>query len=85
MFNYTTDANFNGRVNNSAPIYLPAASSESGSTIITTDTISEQSVKFATSANSATKLTSSAGSSITPIYFENGVPKECSIPLGAQL
>lgn len=82
VFNYTTDANFNGRVNNSAPIYLPAASSESGSTIITTDTISEQSVKFATSANSATKLTSSAGSSITPIYFENGVPKECSIPLG---
>lgn len=82
VFNYTTDANFNGRVNNSAPIYLPAASSESGSTIITTDTISEQSVKFATSSNSATKLTSSAGSSINPIYFENGVPKECSIPLG---
>ena len=82
VFNYTTDANFNGRVNNSAPIYLPAAYSESGSTIITTDTISEQSVKFATSSNSATKLTSSAGSSINPIYFENGVPKECSIPLG---
>lgn len=82
VFNYTTDANFNGKVNKSAPIYLPVASSKSGSTIITTDTISEQSVKFATSSNSATKLTSSAGSSINPIYFENGVPKECSIPLG---
>lgn len=82
VFNYTTDANFNGKVNKSAPIYLPVASSESGSTIITTDTISEQSVKFATSANSAIKLTTSAGSSINPIYFENGVPKECSIPLG---
>ena len=82
VFNYTTDANFNGRVNNSAPIYLPAASSESGSTIITTDTISEQSVKFATSSNSATKLTSSAGSSINPIYFSDGKPVACSIPLG---
>lgn len=82
VFNYTTDANFNGRVNNSAPIYLPAASSESGSTIITTDTISEQSVKFATSANSAIKLTSSAGSATQPIYFSDGKPVACSIPLG---
>lgn len=82
VFNYTTDANFNGRVNNSAPIYLPPASSKSGSTIITTDTISEQSVKFATSSNSATKLTSSAGSSINPIYFSDGKPVACSIPLG---
>lgn len=82
VFNYTTDANFNGRVNNSAPIYLPAASSESGSTIITTDTISEQSVKFATSANSAIKLTTSAGSATQPIYFSDGKPVACSIPLG---
>lgn len=82
VFNYTTDANFNGRVNNSAPIYLPAASSESGSTIITTDTIFEQSVKFATSANSAIKLTSSAGSATQPIYFSDGKPVACSIPLG---
>lgn len=82
VFNYTTDANFNGRVNNSAPIYLPAASSKSGSTIITTDTISEQSVKFATSANSAIKLTSSAGSATQPIYFSDGKPVACSIPLG---
>ena len=82
VFNYTTDANFNGMVNNSAPIYLPAASSESGSTIITTDTISEQSVKFATSANSAIKLTSSAGSATQPIYFSDGKPVACSIPLG---
>lgn len=82
VFNYTTDANFNGRVNNSAPIYLPAASSESGSTIITTDTISKQSVKFATSANSAIKLTSSAGSATQPIYFSDGKPVACSIPLG---
>jgi len=82
VFNYTTDANFNRRVNNSAPIYLPAASSESGSTIITTDTISEQSVKFATSANSAIKLTSSAGSATQPIYFSDGKPVACSIPLG---
>ena len=55
VFNYTTDANFNGKVNNSAPIYLPIPSSENGSTIITTETISEQSVKYATSANSAIK------------------------------
>lgn len=82
VFNYTTDANFNGRVNNSAPIYLPAASSESGSTIITTDTIFEQSVKFATSANSAIKLTTSAGSATQPIYFSDGKPVACSIPLG---
>ena len=82
VFNYTPDANFNGRVNNSAPIYLPAASSESGSTIITTDTISEQSVKFATSANSAIKLTTSAGSATQPIYFSDGKPVACSIPLG---
>lgn len=82
VFNYTTDANFNGKVNKSAPIYLPVASSKSGSTIITTDTISEQSVKFATSSNSATKLTSSAGSSTQPIYFSDGKPVACSIPLG---
>lgn len=82
VFNYTTDANFNKKVNKSAPIYLPVASSERGSTIITTDTISEQSVKFATSANSAIKLTSSAGSATQPIYFSDGKPVACSIPLG---
>ena len=82
VFNYTTDANFNGKVNNSAPIYLPIPSSENGSTIITTETISEQSVKYATSANSAIKLTTSAGSATQPIYFSDGKPVACSIPLG---
>lgn len=82
VFNYTTDANFNGKVNNSAPIYLPISSSENGSTIITTETISEQSVKYATSANSAIKLTTSAGSATQPIYFSDGKPVACSIPLG---
>lgn len=82
VFNYTTDANFSGNVNNSAPIYLPIPSSGNGSTIITTDTISEQSVKYATSANSAIKLTTSAGSATQPIYFSDGKPVACSIPLG---
>lgn len=82
VFNYTTDANFNGNVNNSAPIYLPIPLSGNGSTIITTDTISEQSVKYATSANSAIKLTTSAGSATKPIYFSDGKPVACSIPLG---
>ena len=82
VFNYTTDANFNGKVNNSAPIYLPIPSSENGSTIITTETISEQNVKYATSANSAIKLTTSAGSATQPIYFSDGKPVACSIPLG---
>lgn len=82
VFNYTTDANYNGKVNNSAPIYLPIPSSGNGSTIITTDTISEQSVKYATSANSAIKLTTSAGSATQPVYFNDGKPVACSIPLG---
>ena len=82
VFNYTTDANFSGNVNNSAPIYLPIPSSGNGSTIITTDTIFEQSVKYATSANSAIKLTTSAGSATQPIYFSDGKPVACSIPLG---
>ena len=46
---------------------------------ITTDTIGQQSVKYATSAGSADKLTSNAGNAEQPVYFTDGKPRACSL------
>lgn len=46
---------------------------------ITTDTIGQQSVNYATSAGSAAKLTSNAGNAEQPVYFTDGKPRACNL------
>lgn len=79
IFDYTTDANKTAGTNNGTQVYLPAQAG----TIITSATISSQSVNYANSAGNATnaanattatKLSSNAGSSVQPVYFSGGKP-----------
>lgn len=69
-FGYTTDANYNAGSNNAVQVWLPAQAG----TIITSATIGDQTVSKASSATTASKLGTSAGSTTNPVYFKDGVP-----------
>lgn len=69
-FGYTTDVNYNAGSNNAVQVWLPAQAG----TIITSATIGSQTVSKASSATTASKLGTSAGSTTNPVYFKDGVP-----------
>ena len=69
-FGYTTDENYNAGSNNAVQVWLPAQAG----TIITSATIGSQTVSKASSATTASKLGTNAGSTTNPVYFKDGVP-----------
>lgn len=70
IFNYSTDTNYNAGKNETSQVYLPAQAG----TIITSATIGSQTVSKASSATTASKLGTNAGSTTNPVYFKDGVP-----------